>query len=158
MHPSLHALRHLRRAGDYDLAFLLDAPRVVHCFDLTIAEDPRRAAERRARQPVEVRYRPAEREAAAGEEVRVSFELYDRATGTPRGGREDVEVLTFLAPGVWHQRHRAEATGDGRYEVRFAPPRPGVYYVFVRAPGLGLEYREAGYVTLTVGAGGEPTR
>lgn len=148
----------LRRAGEYDLAFLLDVPRLVHCFELTVAENPRLAAERRARQPVEVRYRPAERRAVVGEEVRLPFELFDRVGGVPRGGRDDVEVLTFLAPGVWQERHRAEPAGDEGYEVRFAPPRPGVYYVFVRAPGLGLDYRESPYVTLTVTAREEPAR
>ncbi|HEX6202137.1 MAG TPA: hypothetical protein VF100_03970 [Thermoanaerobaculia bacterium] len=148
----------LRRAGDYDLAFLLDVPRVVHCFDLTIAENPRLAAERRARRPVEVRYRPAARKVTVGEEVRLPFELFDRTAGTARGGRDDVEVLTFLAPGIWQERHRAEPAADGRYEVRFAPPRPGVYYVFVRAPGLGLDFRESPFVTLTVTAEEEPTR
>ena len=30
----------LPEAGHYDVAFLLDSPRMVNCFSLTVAEDP----------------------------------------------------------------------------------------------------------------------
>jgi hypothetical protein len=51
-------------------------------------------------------------------------------------------VLGFLAPGVWQQRRWAEPRGDGIYEVRLTPPRPGVYYVFPQVPSLDLDLGE----------------
>lgn len=148
----------LRRSGEYDLAFFLDAPRMVHCFDLAVAESPELAAERkRELGPLGVRYDLEESRVAVGEEVTVRFDLVDRVKRRPRGAVEDVEVLTFLAPGVWQKRHaaRESAEGSGRYEVRFQPPRPGVYYVFVQAASQGLAFNRSPYATLIVSRPGE---
>jgi hypothetical protein len=72
-------------------------------------------------------------------------------------------VLTFLAPGIWQQRHRAHETAAGvpaapggrggeaeagLYEMRFTPPRPGLYYVFVQSRSQGLGFNGSPYVTL----------
>jgi YVTN family beta-propeller protein len=154
----------LRRPGSYDLAFFLDAPRMVHCFDFQVAENPALAAERqRDREPLAVRYRLDDVNVTVGEEVAVRFELSDPVTGEPRPGLSDVEVLTFLAPGVWQARHLAserarmgaEAEG-GLYEVRFTPPRAGVYYVFVQSQSQGLAFNYSPYVTLMATAAGDP--
>ncbi|MFW6175992.1 MAG: YncE family protein, partial [Acidobacteriota bacterium] len=169
----------LRRSGEYDLAFFLDAPRMVHCFDLEVGENPQLADERkRELGPVGVRFRLEETRVPLGEEVTVRFQLIDSVERRPRRGVEDVEVLTFLAPGIWQKRHVAEevsapaprpaetpdgsATGDsgaeagaeegGLYEVRFQPPRPGVYYVFVQSASQGLAFNRSPYATLRVDA------
>ncbi|HEX6202760.1 MAG TPA: YncE family protein [Thermoanaerobaculia bacterium] len=143
----------LRRAGSYDLAFFLDAPRMVHCFDFQVAENPALVAERkRQRQPLGVRYRIDDVQVTAGEEVVVRFELVDPVSGAPRPGLADVEVLTFLVPGIWQKRHRAVESGDGEaaglYEVRFTPPKPGVFYVFVQSRSQGLGFNASPYATL----------
>jgi hypothetical protein len=41
----------------------------------------------------------------------------------------------------------AEAA-DGRYETKFTPPAPGVYYVYVGAPSIGLKTSNPQYLTL----------
>jgi hypothetical protein len=151
----------LRRPGRYDLAFFLDAPRMVHCFDFQVAENPELAAERqRDREPLAVRYRLDDVNVTVGEEVAVRFELSDPVTGEPRPGLSDVEVLTFLAPGVWQKRHRARGLSDedggGLYEVRFTPPRAGVYYVFVQAQSQGLAFNGSPYVTLMATQADDP--
>jgi hypothetical protein len=150
----------LRRAGAYDLAFFLDAPRMVHCFDFQVAENPELVAERRRqRQPLAVRYRIDDVDVTVGEEVTVRFELRDSVSEEPRTGLRDVEVLTFLVPGIWQKRHRAtEVAADpaagstagsgGLYEVRFTPPRAGVFYVFVQSHSQGLGFNGSPYVTL----------
>lgn len=141
----------LRRPGQYDLAFFLDSPRMVHCFDFEVAENPELAAERqREQQPVGVRYRVEEVNVTVGEEVAVRFELLDAVTKEPRAGLEDVEVLTFLAPGIWQKRHVADALDGGLYEVRFTPPRTGAYYVFVQSLSQGLGFNGSPYLTLMV--------
>lgn len=67
-----------------------------------------------------------------------------------------MKVLTFLAPDIWQKRHVATADraagGDGSgglYGVRFTPPRPGVYHVFVQSRSQGLGFNGSPYVTLT---------
>jgi YVTN family beta-propeller protein len=145
----------LRRSGEYDLAFFLDSPRIVHCFDFPVAENPELVAERQARErPFEVRYRLDDAELTVGREETVRFQLVDSLSDTPQGDREDVEVLTFLAPGIWQKRHVAEPVpagdgdGEGLYEIRFTPPRSGVYYIFVQSHGLGFGYQRSPYVAL----------
>ena len=150
----------LRRAGSYDLAFFLDSPRMVHCFAFEVAENPELvAARKRERRPVAVRYRIDDVEVTVGEEVTVRFELLDSVSEEPRAGLGDVEVLTFLTPGIWQKRHRATevpaasaagegGAGGGLYEVRFTPPRPGVFYVFVQSRSQGLAFNGSPYVTL----------
>ena len=71
-----------------------------------------------------------------------------------------MEVLTFLAPGIWQKRHVATEVADGEggsgglYEVRFTPPRPGVYYVFVQSRSQGLGFNGSPFVTLMASQAG----
>lgn len=136
----------LGAAGDYDLALLLDAPRLTHCFPLTVAADPALAAERARRAPqaldVEVLAgSPNPATVKVGAEVPFRVRLTDRAKGTPRTGLRDVRVLTFLSPGTWQQRHWADEVGDGVYEIRFNPPEPGLYFVFLEVPSAGITFQ-----------------
>lgn len=92
----------LRRAGDYDLAFFLDSPRITHCFDVAVAPSPEVEAERRKLRPFELRYLVEDQEISSGRETAVRFRITEPGDGeTPRESLDDVEVLTFLAPGVW---------------------------------------------------------
>jgi len=139
----------LGAAGDYDVALLLDTPRLTHCFPLTVAADPALAAERARRAPqalaVEVLASsptaPHPTAVKVGAEVPVRVRLTDRAKGTPRTGLRDVRVLTFLSPGTWQQRHWADEVGDGVYEIHFTPPEPGLYFVFLEVPSAGITFQ-----------------
>ncbi|HEX6045821.1 MAG TPA: cytochrome D1 domain-containing protein [Pyrinomonadaceae bacterium] len=139
----------LTNAGYYDVAFLLDSPRVVNCFDLTIAENP--ALPRKVE--TAIRIDPVVKEALArvGERFNIRFRLLDTNTGAPKLNLDDVRVLVFLAPGIWQQRDEAKSVGDGVYETSFVPPNPGVYYVFVQSASLGLDFNQS--TPLTVQAG-----
>ena len=129
--------------GDYDVALLLDTPRLTHCFPLAVAADPALAAERaRAPEPLAVEPLAAPAGVAAGAEVPVRFRITDRARGTARTGLRDVRVLTFL-PGTWQQRHWADELGDGVYEIRFTPPEPGMYFVFLEVPSAGMSFQSS---------------
>jgi hypothetical protein len=142
-------------AGSYDLALLLDSPRLVHCFPVTVAADPAAA---RARPALAVEYRLDQSEVGVGADVPVRFRLRDRASGAPRTGLRDVQVLTFLSPGIWQQRQWAQELGDGLYEVRFRPPEPGLYYVFLEVGSARMPFQRSPALTLrafTIHAGGD---
>jgi len=142
----------LRRPGRYDLAFFLDSPRFIHCFSLTVEESPEIERQRTAeKRPYEIRYGDAQTQVDVGQEVALRFEIHDALSGEAQTGLEDVEVLTFLAPGVWQKRHRAKALDSGGYEVLFQPPRKGVYYIFVQSHSLGFGFQNSPYLTLTAG-------
>jgi YVTN family beta-propeller protein len=142
----------LRRPGRYDLAFFLDSPRLIHCFSLNVGKNPAIELERMGKtRAFEVRYETAKTHFEVGEEVSLRFEVRDALSGDPKNGVDDIQVLAFLAPGIWQKHLTALALDDGGYEVRFQLPREGVYYVFVQSRSLGFAYQSSPYITLMAG-------
>ncbi len=121
----------LRRPGDYDLALFLDTPRVVECFPLRVAADPDR---RKPRRTLAVRPLTEPATMVVGRPTELRFRAFDPRDGEAVSGLTDLEVLTVLAPGIWHRREAAEEVEPGVYRLAFAPPRPGVYYVYAGRP------------------------
>jgi len=134
-------------AGRYDVAFLLDSPRIINCFDLTVAENPAVPSATETAYKID----PLVKEALAkvGERFKLRFRLVDTKNGNAKSDLNDVRVLVFLAPGIWQQRDDAKSVGEGVYEMSFVPPNPGVYYVFVESASLGLEFNQATPLTLS---------
>ncbi|HVR96279.1 MAG TPA: YncE family protein [Thermoanaerobaculia bacterium] len=141
-------------AGDYDLALLLDTPRLTHCFPVRVAEDPVLAEKRRPALGVEILAQSPK--VPVGEEVPVRFRLTDPKTGAARTGVQDARVLTFLTPGIWQQRHWAEDLGEGLYEIRFRPPEPGYYYVFLEVASAGMPFQKNPFLVLQAEEGTKP--
>jgi YVTN family beta-propeller protein len=129
----------LPAAGHYDVAFLLDSPRLVNCFDLTVAENP--ALPKTARV---LKIEPISNilNALAGESYKLRFKVTDAESNSAKANLTDVGVLVFLAPGVWQQRDLAKSLGDGIYEINFVPPQTGVYYVYFQCPSLDLKFNQ----------------
>jgi DNA-binding beta-propeller fold protein YncE len=135
----------LRRPGHYALAFFLDAPRIIHCFDVEVVEDPAKVAERRARNPVAVEYLATtagpHHSIAAGQTATVRFRLTDATTGEPLTALGDVQVLAYRPPGTRQNRLNARALGEGVYEAELPPQRPGRFTVRVACPSQGLHFQ-----------------
>ena len=70
----------------------------------------------------------------------------------PTSKLKDVDVLVFLSPGIWQERPRARAVGDGVYEMTVKVPEAGVYLVFVESPSQHVQYRHLPYLTLHANA------
>jgi len=145
-------------SGEYDVAFLLDTPLVDHCFTFVAEPDPELAAADMGE--VELEFLNAVRESPVGEEYPVLFTLTRTSDGDPVTGLEDVTVIATRPPGSWQQRQRARSLGDGRYEVTIPSDEPGVYYVTVAVPSLGLDVTELPFMTFLVRAtsGGGDTK
>ena len=111
------------------------------------AADPARAP---AGPAVALRPLSEGRKVAAGEVLSLTFEVVDRESGRPLPGIEDLQVLTFRAPGHDQRRQWAEPVADGVYGVELSADRPGAYYVFARSRSLGLSYAESPFVVVTV--------
>ena len=127
----------LRRPGQYVVAFFLDSPRIVRCFQATV-ESNVETSPTRAGQHVTVEAVETSRTAQVGERVRLRFRLSDAATGAPKPGLQDVRVLTYLAPGLWQNRQMAAPSVNGVYEVELVPTAPGFYNVHVECLSQGL--------------------
>lgn len=135
----------LTDAGRYDVVFLLDSPRVVTCFDFTVAANPASS------KPVmaSIKIVPVNVAGArAGERYNLRFKAIDATSSQPKLNIEDLTVLVFLAPGIWQQREAAKHTGDGVYEMSFVPPQAGVYYVYFQSPLLGIQFNQLPPLTL----------
>jgi hypothetical protein len=142
----------LPKEGNYDVAFLLDSPRITHCFEAQAAENPSLERERVASLGVE--YLDTEKPLRAGEDYKLRMRLTDKATGKPVDGLKDVQVLTFLSPGLWQKRALAQGTGAGVYELKINVPEAGLYMIFVESRKAGVAFRQLPYLMLRASASG----
>jgi YVTN family beta-propeller protein len=145
----------LTRSGRYDVAFLLDAPQILHCFDLAVQPNPRLM--KRAAVALKVEPLIQDRKIRVGENFRLQFKVSDMNANQPKVGLKDVAVLAALAAGTWQTRAVAQPVGEGIYEVAFTPPKAGVYYVFFQVPSLGLRFDQLPSLILHAVEGGVPS-
>ena len=131
------------RSGTFDVAFLLDSPRVVHCFDLEVATGPSEV-DPDGKAPMRIETSIDEREVPVGEPVLVRLKVRDEDTGQLVTNLRDLSVLAF-ATNNWQSRATTTELEDGVYEATFVPPHPGIYYLFCKVPSLGLRYRDTPY-------------
>ncbi len=122
----------LPAAGRYDVAFLLDAPRVLHCFSAEARANPN--LDQKAGLSVQFLELPARRALGGAQPVRVR--LTDARTGEARTGLGDVELAWHRMPGRNPGRLLAREAGGGVYEATLPLERAGLYALFVSVPSL----------------------
>lgn len=132
--------------GNYDVPFLLDSPRIVHCFNFTVTANPASRLQRTV--PIRIEPLILKETAYTGEKYQLRFKVIDAQTNQPRSDLQDIGVLTFLAPGIWQQRDLAKPLGNGLYEINFVPPRAGVYYIYFNSRSLGVDFNQLPKVTI----------
>ena len=135
-------------SGVYDVVFLLDAPRVINCFEMSVADNPAYPKKVETSIKIEALTRPTS--VNANEKFTFRFKVLDAKTRTPKTNLKDVSVLVFLAPGIWQHNDFAKPAADGSYEMTFVPPEPGVYYIFFQIPALELLFNQTTPLTLQV--------
>jgi len=144
--PGVYSARvRLPAAGKYDVAFLLDSPRLLHCFATEAAIDPSIA---HSTLPLKVEYLVEDRRVAANATVPLRFRLTDAATELPRADLDDVGVLFYRAPGTGRTEVPASEVGDGVYEAALPIQKAGAYYVYVGTRSGGIAYADLPFLTL----------
>ena len=139
---SYETVAQLRRPGRFQVAFFLDSPRLVHCFDIDVATSPELERQRRAALPPRVEYLDpgAGRTVQVGRPFKVRLKLSDPVTGAPLAGLPDVAILCFKPPGT-HQIHgHAEQVAAGTYEAVLQLDEPGGYRLYVAAASRQLPF------------------
>jgi YVTN family beta-propeller protein len=136
----------LPKRGVYDVAFLLDSPRITHCFEAEAKPNP----DVRVEKPVAFRieYLNKDKQLRVGEDYKLRFKLVETATSKALTDLKDVRVLTFLSSATWQKRDFARSVGDGVYELDIKVPQTGVYFVFVESRSQGVSFRQLPYMTL----------
>jgi DNA-binding beta-propeller fold protein YncE len=136
----------LPKSGIYDVAFLLDSPRVTHCFSAEAKPNPDVKHEKKV--AVRIEYLNKDKQLRVGEDYKLRFKLVDSATSRAKSDVNDVHVLTMLSSGTWQKRDFARSASDGVYELDVKVPQTGVYLVFVESRSQGVSFRQLPYLTL----------
>jgi YVTN family beta-propeller protein len=139
----------LKRAGAFDVPFLLDQPRITNCFEAKIADSPyAEKVQASASTLVEPtfkgnRFKP-------NEAVTLKFKISDSITKRPIAGLRDVQVLIFEPPGIWQKRTIAKETGEGVYEVTEAFPHNGLFRVMTQIQSRGMKFADQPFTAIPV--------
>ena len=132
-------------AGNYDVAFMLNNPKLLHCFSVQAKANPQI---RKTLDPLAVEFDERSRSVLAGTNLGLRFKLVDPATGLAKPGIKDASVMYFLAPGRGRTEVPVKDVGDGVYEADLQLPLPGAYYVYVGIPSMKLDYGKLPFFTL----------
>jgi DNA-binding beta-propeller fold protein YncE len=133
----------LPAGGPYRLAFFLDSPRLLHCFDLTVTSDPELAARRLAALPAQVAYLVETRTTPADRPYPLRFRLTNPGTGAPLTGQTDVQVLFFRPPGTDRHTLTAHEQSPGIYTADLPLTPPGSYSIFIQSDALHLPFHRS---------------
>ena len=136
------------RKNCYDVAFLLDSPRLVNCFEMNVTVNP--AVPKPNSTAIEIEPALKDEIVRAGQNYNFRFRVTDSNSHQPRADIDDLRVLVFQAPGIWQQRYWARKVGDGLYEISFVPPQAGVYYAYFESLSLGLQFSHTMPINLRV--------
>ncbi len=140
------------KRGEYDVAFLLNTPQVVHCFKVTVEPNPELAEKLRAAAPPELEVLTELQPFTAGETFTIQFKLADPVTDEPVDDINDLLVMVVKAGGNWNQNYRTAPQGDGVYQLELAIPKPGLYQVMFAVPSLQLQYNQLPILNFNVQA------
>ncbi len=139
----------LKRAGTFDLPFLLDQPRITNCFEVKVADSPYgEKVQASASTLVESmfkgnRFKPSET-------VTLRFKISDSITKRPIAGLRDVQILIFEPPGIWQKRVLAKESADGLYEVTEAFPHNGIFRVMTQIQSRGVRFADQPFTEVPV--------
>ena len=136
----------LPKSGNYDVAFLLDSPRITHCFTAEAKVNPDLPREKKV--AIQIEYLNDDTKLRVAEDYKLRFKIVDAATLKAKSDLKDVRVLTLLSSGIWQKRDFARSVGNGVYELDIKVPQTGSYFVFVESKSQGVTFRQLPYLTL----------
>ncbi len=139
----------LKNPGDYDVAFLLDNPKLTHCFTLSVDEDPVIRAKIKGKVQMEL-IGPG-KHVTVGQPIEVRFRLKDSLSGDPRTGIKDMQLLALHSAGIWQNKVLAESQKDGEYTAQFSFPKPGIYMIVFESRSLNLPLHHCKTLTFRAG-------
>lgn len=135
-------------SGNFQLIMTMDSPQMIECFPFTAEVNP---ALVRDEAPLRIAYETRSGTISSlGEAATVRFRLSDTANdGAPYEGN-DVQVMTYRAPGQDRQEHIARLVEPGLYEITFMPSQGGAHYIYPAVRSKGLDYSKLPFLTVVV--------
>ncbi|MDD0974745.1 YncE family protein [Pseudomonas fontis] len=135
----------LPAAGNFDVAFLLNEPQIIHCFSTQVAESPNAPRHQVPR----VEFLNDKPTVQQGNPFVARFRLVE-GSGAPRPGVRDLSLRYFLAPSSRAMTSEVKELGEGFYEAPLQLAEAGAWYLHVQAPSLGTAFAEKNYTSLRV--------
>ncbi len=123
-------------ASSFQVAFLLDSPRVVHCFEFSANPDPATTGAGTAAPP-DLEVLTENLEVPARQPLSLRVRLTDPASGEPLVDVPDLQIVATATGGNWSDRFITTQVGDGVYEITLTLPSAGFYRLFSAAASLG---------------------
>ena len=124
----------LQKPGEHQVIFYLDAPQIVHCFDVSIVPSPDAAP--LALIPF-VNVETVSSAPTANQPYDLKFKITDTQTGEALTGQENVGVLLYSP--VWQSRIQLAEQSPGIYSAQVNVPNPGNYKVVLTVPSYIVE-------------------
>jgi YVTN family beta-propeller protein len=126
-------------SGEFEVAMLIDSPRVTHCFNFTAKTNP--DLDKTPPYP-NIEYLNTDWKAKAPGEFKVSFKLVNPRDGMPVVGANDVYVQNIHSSGFPSFTNLTKHVGNGVYEVDVKLPKEGIYYIMISSPSLKLSAKD----------------
>jgi YVTN family beta-propeller protein len=146
--PGVYSSRvKLPRAGRFDVAFLLNQPQIVHCFDTEVEVNP--ALEKALATP-RLEFLMDKVSAPLGSPFKVRLRVVEGRNGHPRKGLKDLQLRYYLAPSSRPHEVLTQEVADGIYEAALELPEVGAYYLHARSATLGSAFDQQTYTSLRV--------
>ena len=139
----------LHKAGRLDVPVLVNTPRLLNCFEVTVEPALHEAAQAAGPSLVVEPVLAAER-ITARTPTALRVRLLDAASRQPATGLVDVQVLLFAPPGHWQQRRHATEVEPGVYEVNESFPRAGAYQLMVASSARAFRFADAPAIAVNV--------
>lgn len=135
-------------SGEYQVAFLMDIPRIKHCFYFSAASNPNTSFKNSPKELL-VENISDQKTAKIREEYLLKFKLIDSQPQKKYPKISDVNLIVTQASGQWQKKYRARAEGDS-YQASLTLPRKGLFYIFLNIPSLKIFPSDLPPLTLEV--------
>lgn len=122
----------LPHSGVFDVAFLMESPRLYHCFEISVKPNP--AIPRKVHVPLTIEFLTQERNIRVGTPFSLKMRVKDTLSGKAVKDLQDLTALLVLMPGTSQSRIPVEPSQDGVYQVELLAAEPGYYKVFFESP------------------------
>jgi YVTN family beta-propeller protein len=131
----------IEKSGNYDVAVMLDQPRIIHCFTAKFDGKATKTTQKK-QSKVKLELLPLKVQPIANVETLLSFKLQDAASGMPISGIQDARLLAFEPPGLWQKREWLQEASEGVYQALVTFPHTGGFKLLVEAQSKGLTFTD----------------
>lgn len=131
--------------GEYDVAFMMDTPRFLHCFSAKVQPNPEVDT---TTQKMALDFSGSDKRVEAGTMAKVRFNLADPRSGKKLEGVNDINIMYYRSDGRGRTVVPAREAKDGWYEAEVNVVDDASYYVFVGSRSEGIKYTDLPFLTI----------